>query len=40
MKKNIHPEYDYVVFHDTSCGKMFRIRSTCKSAQTSSLEPC
>ena len=34
MKKNIHPDYDYVVFRDTSCGRDFRIRSTCKSDQT------
>lgn len=34
MKKNIHPEYDYVIFRDTSCGRDFRIRSTCKSDQT------
>ncbi len=33
MKKNIHPEYDYVIFRDTSCGRDFRIRSTCKSHQ-------
>ena len=34
MKKNIHPDYDYVVFRDTSCGRDFHIRSTCKSDQT------
>lgn len=34
MKKNIHPPYDYVVFRDTSCGKTFRIRSTCRSSET------
>jgi len=34
MRKNIHPEYGYVVFRDTSCNKNFRIRSTCKSDQT------
>jgi len=34
MKKNTHPDYDYVIFRDTSCGKDFRIRSTCKSNQT------
>ncbi|MCC4265810.1 type B 50S ribosomal protein L31 [Oceanimonas baumannii] len=34
MKKNIHPAYGYVVFKDTSCGKTFRIRSTCTSAET------
>ena len=34
MKKNIHPDYDYVIFRDTSCGRDFRIRSTCISDQT------
>ncbi|EAR61881.1 type B 50S ribosomal protein L31 [Neptuniibacter caesariensis] len=34
MKKGIHPDYDYVIFRDTSCGRDFRIRSTCKSDQT------
>lgn len=34
MKKGIHPDYDYVIFRDTSCGKDFRIRSTLKSSQT------
>lgn len=34
MKKSIHPDYDYVVFKDTSCNRTFRIRSTCKSDQT------
>lgn len=34
MKKGIHPEYDYVIFRDTSCGKDFKIRSTCKSSQS------
>jgi len=34
MKKNIHPDYDYVVFRDGSCGKTFRIRSTCKPSET------
>ena len=34
MKKGIHPEYDYVIFRDTSCSRDFRIRSTCKSNQT------
>ncbi|MFG6666130.1 type B 50S ribosomal protein L31 [Halomonas sp. HNIBRBA4712] len=34
MKKGIHPNYDYVVFRDTSCGDTFRIRSTCTSNQT------
>ncbi len=34
MKEGIHPDYDYVVFRDTSCDKTFRIRSTCKSKDT------
>ncbi len=34
MKKGIHPEYDYVIFRDTSAGKDFRIRSTMTSKQT------
>ena len=34
MRKNIHPDYGYVVFRDVSCGKTFRIRSTCKSDDT------
>ncbi|WP_261840999.1 type B 50S ribosomal protein L31 [Aliamphritea ceti] len=34
MKNNIHPEYDYVIFRDTSCGRDFKIRSTCKSKQS------
>jgi len=34
MRKSIHPAYDYVIFRDTSCGKMFRIRSTCQSKET------
>lgn len=34
MKNDIHPDYDYVIFRDTSCGRDFRIRSTCKSDQT------
>lgn len=34
MKKDIHPDYGYVIFRDTSCGRDFRIRSTCKSDQT------
>lgn len=34
MKQGIHPDYDYVVFRDTSCGATFLIRSTCKSDKT------
>ena len=28
MKKNIHPEYKFVVFEDTSNGEMFLGKST------------
>lgn len=34
MRKDIHPEYRFVIFRDTSCGQDFRIRSTCKTEQT------
>lgn len=34
MKSNIHPDYDYVVFQDVSCGEMFRVRSTVKTDKT------
>ena len=31
MKKNIHPEYRFVVFSDTSCDFKFLTRSTAKT---------
>ncbi len=34
MQANIHPDYDYVIFHDTSANHSFLIRSTYKSDQT------
>ena len=34
MKAGIHPEYNEVIFHDTSANKSFMIRSTYKSSQT------
>lgn len=34
MKKDIHPEYDYVVFNDLASGQKFLTRSTKKSAKT------
>ena len=34
MKKNIHPEYREVLFHDTSVDKYFLIRSTLKTKET------
>lgn len=30
MKSDIHPEYRYALFHDTSCDQYFRIRTTSK----------
>ena len=38
MKKNIHPEYREVLFHDTSVDKYFLIRSTLKTTQPKELE--
>ena len=34
MKKDIHPEYREVLFHDTSVDKYWLIRSTMQSDQT------
>ena len=34
MKEGIHPEYNPVIFHDTSGNTSFLIRSTYKSTQT------
>jgi large subunit ribosomal protein L31 len=34
MKKDIHPEYREVVFHDTSSDHKFMTRSTIKSSET------
>ena len=34
MKQGIHPESNYVIFRDTSCGKDFKIRSTMTSDLT------
>ena len=34
MKKNIHPEYREVLFHDTSVDKYFLIHSTLKTKET------
>ena len=28
MKKDIHPEFNDVVFHDVSCGFMYKTKST------------
>ena len=34
MKKDIHPEYRKVLFHDTGADKYFLIRSTLETTQT------
>ena len=34
MKKDIHPEYREVLFHDTGADKYFLIRSTLETTQT------
>ena len=34
MKKDIHPEYREVLFHDTSVDKYFIINSTLNTSQT------
>ena len=34
MKKNIHPEYREVLFHDTSVDEYFIINSTLNTSQT------
>ena len=34
MKKDIHPEYREVLFHDSSADKYFLIRSTLDTTQT------
>lgn len=38
MKKNIHPKYQKVAFHDTSIDKYFIIGSTIQTEQTVELE--
>ncbi len=34
MKKDIHPEYSEVIFHDTSSDFKFKTRSTLKTKET------
>ena len=34
MKSNIHPDYQTVIFHDTSVDEHFITRSTIKTTQT------
>lgn len=38
MKKDIHPNYREVVFHDTSSDTMFLTRSTCNTNETIEFE--
>ena len=38
MKKEIHPEYREVLFHDTSVDEYFLIPSTLKTDQTKEWE--
>tara|TARA_Y100001970_G_scaffold53009_2_gene67099 strand:- start:855 stop:1106 length:252 start_codon:yes stop_codon:yes gene_type:complete len=38
MKKEIHPEYRDVLFHDTSVDEYFLIKSTLKTDQTKKWE--
>ena len=38
MKKDIHPEYQEVLFHDVSVDKYFLIKSTLKTDQTKEWE--
>ena len=38
MKKDIHPEYREVLFHDTGVDKYFIIRSTLDTTQTKEWE--
>ena len=38
MKKDIHPEYREVLFHDASADKFFLIRSTLETTQTKEWE--
>ncbi|MFT5064141.1 MAG: large subunit ribosomal protein L31 [Gammaproteobacteria bacterium] len=34
MKNGIHPDYGFVVFHDTSCDEKFLMKSTATSGNT------
>ena len=38
MKKDIHPEYRPVLFHDTSVDKYFLVNSTANTTQTKKWE--
>lgn len=38
MKKNIHPDYQTVVFHDTTANEYYKVGSTIKTDRTIDLE--
>ena len=40
MKKDIHPEYRPVLFHDTSVDKYFLVNSTANTTHTKKCEDC
>ena len=38
MKKDIHPDYKPVIFHDVTCNKSFLLSSTVKTTETMKYE--
>ena len=34
MKKDIHPQFNDIIFRDISCGEMFKTKSTMSSKET------
>jgi len=38
MKKDIHPDYKTVIFHDVTCNKSFLLASTVKTTETMKYE--
>ena len=38
MKKDIHPDYKTVIFHDVTCNKSFLLSSTVKTTETMKYE--
>ena len=38
MKKDIHPDYKKVIFHDVTCNKSFLLSSTVKTTETMKYE--
>ena len=38
MKKDIHPDYKPVIFHDVTCNKSFLLSSTIKTTETMKYE--